>query len=131
MKHFIKKLLRESINGLKQISLKDAISISQVDDINHVGEWLKKPIDDIQFFYKLEPIGLFENVIKEMESSYDEFPKDKIRTKKIFKLLNAGEKPMPIFVELDDTNKFILEGRHRIVAFYWAKIHNVPVIYVK
>jgi hypothetical protein len=92
---------------------------------------VRKNIENIEFFYKEEPIELFNSQISEMELSYINFPKELKRTEKIFNLLKNGEKPKPIFIKLNDKDKFIMEGRHRIVAFKWFDLKNIPVIYVK
>ena len=129
MKKYI-DFINENINSLKEITLKEAISLSQLSDIQDVSEWLHKNNNDIKFFYKEEPISKFENTIKEMESTYDEFPDEYKRTRKIYKLLKNGEKPKAIFIKLKDKDNFIMEGRHRIVAFKWLDLDKVPVIYV-
>ena len=125
-----KQFVNEDINNVKEISLQEAIKLSQKRDVIDVGEWLHKPIDEIKFYYKEEPITLFSDTIHEMESTYDEFVKDRKRTEYIVDLLDDGNKPMAIFVELNDKDKFIMEGRHRIVAFSWFGMNTVPVIYV-
>lgn len=66
-----------------------------------------------------------------MESTYDEFLDEEKRSKYILSLLEKGDKVMPIFVENDDEDRFIMEGRHRIVAFMWYGLKEIPVIYVK
>lgn len=42
-------------------------------------------------------------------------------------MLKNGEKPIPIYVEKDDPHNFIMEGRHRIVAFYLMGFKDVEV----
>lgn len=115
----------------KQITLQEAIKLSQLSDIKSVGEWLNKDINDIKFYYKEEPFEMFESTALEMESTYDEFKDEEKRTYKILKLLNSGKPPMPIFVAKNDNDKFIMEGRHRIVAFLWFDLKTIPVIYVE
>jgi hypothetical protein len=117
-------------SGIKEITLNDAIKLSQLSDVKDVGEWLNKPIEEIKYYYKEEPISMFRDTIKDMESTYNIFPKDKKRTKQIFDQLKNGDKSMAIFIGLNDNNNFILEGRHRIVAFSWFGYNKVPVIYV-
>ena len=102
-----------------------------MSDIKNIGEWLNKPIENIEFYYSIEPINMFITTIKEMESTYDEFPREMSRTQKIVNLIKVGKKPKAIFIELNDPDKFIMEGRHRIVAFHWLGITEVPVLYVK
>jgi len=119
-------------SGLKEISLKEAIDMSQLSDIEAIGEWLRKDINDIKFYYKSEPMEMFKDQAKEMESTYDEFIDEKERSEYILDLISERKNRIyPIFVELEDGDRFILEGRHRVVAFYWLKLDNIPVIYVK
>ena len=118
-------------NDIKEITLNDAIKLTQLSDVKDVGEWLDKPIDEIKYYYKEEPISIFIDTIEEMESTYDEFVDELNRTEHIVDLLENGNKPMAIFIELNDKDNFIMEGRHRIVAFSWFGLDKVPVIYVK
>jgi len=87
-------------------------------DLKDVAGWLRTTVDNLDIDYKSEPMSLYEKSAKEMYESYDEFPKDKKRTDKIIKLLKKGESPLPIYVEKDDPYNFVMEGRHRMVAFY-------------
>ncbi len=50
---------------------------------------------------------------------------------KIKKIIMEGNTLYPIFVEADDKDFFILEGRHKIVSFYECGLLKVPVIFVK
>jgi len=133
LKTTIRELLNENINrsGIKEITLKDAVKLSQLSDVIDVGEWLNKPIEKIKYYYKEEPISMFNNTIEEMESTYDEFTDERDRTEHIVDLLEKGNKPMVIFIELNDKDNFIMEGRHRIVAFSWFGLDKVPVVYVE
>lgn len=129
----IREYLNENINrnGIKEITLSDTIKLSQLSDVKDVGEWLNKPIDEIKYYYKEEPISMFIDTIREMESTYDEFVDERDRTEHIVDLLESGNKPMAIFIELNDKDNFIMEGRHRIVAFSWFGLDKVPVVYVQ
>ena len=137
LKKFIATTIREYLNenvnrfGVKEITLNDAIKLSQLSDVKDVGEWLNKPIDEIKYYYKEEPITMFMDTIDEMESTYDEFIDERDRTEHIFDLLESGNPPMAIFIELNDKDNFIMEGRHRIVAFSWFGLNKVPVVYVE
>ena len=122
--------LFENFDKLNKISLKNVIDLSQKSDVDDVSEWLSKPINKIKFYYKEEPISMFSDTISEMESTFDEYEDEFDRTEYILDLLEVGGKPMPIFVELNDESRFIMEGRHRIVAFSWFGMDKVPVIYV-
>ena len=137
LKKFITTTIREYLNenlnrfGVKEITLNDVIKLSQLSDVKDVGEWLNKPIDEIKYYYKEEPITMFMDTIEEMESTYDEFIDERDRTEHIVDLLESGNPPMAIFIELNDKDNFIMEGRHRIVAFSWFGLDKVPVVYVE
>jgi hypothetical protein len=129
----IKEYLNENMNrsDIKEITLNDAVKLSQLSDVKDVGEWLNKPIEEIKYYYKEEPISMFNDTIKEMESTYDEFIDERDRTEYIVNLLEKGNKPMAVFIKLNDKDNFIMEGRHRIVAFSWFGLDKVPVVYVE
>lgn len=103
----------------------------QDEDIKNLGLWLNTKPENIFLEKKEESIYIFQKQIKEMIASYENLPKEKKRTEKIIKLLKNGEKPYSVYVEKNDENKFILEGRHRIVAFWLMGYKNVDVQYVE
>ena len=119
------------IDDKYKINLKDAIKKTSLKDVESVGEWIKLPKEKIEFYLKEEPISIFQNQISEMESIGNESYEDEERVDKIYDILKNGGKPNPIFVELNDKDKFIMEGRHRIVAFKQIGLKKVPVIYVE
>ena len=97
-------------------------------DLESIALWLNvESVSHVHVKIKKIDISLFENQIKEMEESYKEFPLEKKRTQKIFDKLNNGEMPQPIYVGKDDPNNFIMEGRHRIVAFKWFGLNEIIV----
>ena len=100
-------------------------------DVKDVAEWLGVPSESIQFETRNESIEPFAKQIKEMESSYLEFPEDNERTSAIERLLLTGEVPMPIYVQHGDEHNFIMEGRHRIVAFHRVGLTEIPVCRVR
>ena len=104
-------------------------SITQ-QDLKEVGEWLGTSADNVKVELKKEPISKFEKQIKEMYGTYDEFPKDAKRTNKILNQLKRGEEVLPIYVEKNDKHLFVMEGRHRMVAFWLNKMKEIPVAYV-
>lgn len=110
--------------------LKEDTSIVNDQDLKDVGEWLDTSVDNIKVELKREPISKFEKQIKEMYSTYDEFPKDEKRTNKILNQLKRGGEALPIYVEKNDKNLFVMEGRHRMVAFWLHKMKEIPVAYV-
>jgi dsDNA-binding SOS-regulon protein len=112
-----------------EITLEQTIKLTSQEDVNAIGLWLKKNINDINYILKYEPINKFQQEINDMENSYSKFPKEKKRTEIILNILRNGEDIKPIFYE--DRYDFILEGRHRIVAFKLFGLKEVPVIYVR
>lgn len=100
-------------------------------DIKDVAEWLGVPVESVHFETRNESIEAFKKQIIEMESSYLEFPEDDERTSAIERLLQAGEAPKPIYVEHGDEHNFIMEGRHRIVAFHRFGLTEIPVCRVR
>ena len=100
------------------------------EDLASVAQWLRAEPDQIEVHIKQEPIDKFLGQIKEMYGTFGEFPKDERRTNKILRLLKQGATPMPMYVEQDDPDLFVMEGRHRMVAFYLSGMKTVPVAYV-
>lgn len=96
-------------------------------DLESVAEWLGTTVDQLEVTKSPEPIDRFLNQIKEMYASYDEFPEDADRTNRIVQLIKGGEKPLPIYVEADDPSLFVMEGRHRMVAFWLLGMKKIPV----
>jgi hypothetical protein len=96
-------------------------------DIKSVSEWLNTTVSNLELEYSKEPMEKYLSQAKEMFSTFDEFPKDKKRMLKIKKLLEKGNEVFPIYVEKNDVNSFIMEGRHRIVAFYLLGFNEVMV----
>lgn len=97
-------------------------------DLKDLSEWLDvSDVDELEIVFEMMPITLFEEEINGMESTYNEFPKDKARTKKIYQKLLNGESPQPIYIENGDSSNFVMEGRHRMVAFKWFKLEEVLV----
>lgn len=99
-------------------------------DLVDVAKWMRVEPGKLKIDIKYESIDKFIPQIKEMYESFSEFPKDATRTKKIAKLLKEGATPLPLYVEKKDATMFVMEGRHRMVAFWLAGVENVPVAYV-
>ncbi len=101
------------------------------DDLAHVNGWLRG--DEPTFRLKIEPMAVFKERAEYLLRTYPEFPKDKARTNKIVRELRAGGQQRPIFSDAEafsDEDSFVMEGRHRIVAFYLLGYETVPVVYV-
>lgn len=101
------------------------------EDIKNIELWLNTKSKNIVLEKKEESIYIFQKQIEEMIASYKKLSKEKKRTEKIIKLLKNGEKPYYVYVEKNDETKFILEGRHRIVAFWLLGYKNINVYYVE
>jgi hypothetical protein len=97
-------------------------------DLKDVGEWLKLDPTTARYSLAIEPMSKFEKEARDMLATYDEFPEDDERTHKIVRQLERGAKQLPIFV--DTVDNFIMEGRHRIVAFMLEGLVTVPVVSV-
>lgn len=95
------------------------------EDLEHVAEWFKRDLSELSFEFKYEDIEKFKKQITEMLKPTEE---DRERIELILKHLKEGEPPYAIFV--DKSDNFILEGRHRIVAFYLYGLKKIPVYYV-
>lgn len=102
------------------------------NDLSKVAGWIgANSVEQIETNIVKLPISIFLKQIKEMESTYKEFPKDKKRTEKIFKLLESGNSIQPIYVEDGDKSLFVMEGRHRMVAFLWKGFEEIDVCFCK
>ena len=102
----------------------------QEGDLDAAADWIGKTIDRLRVEVVDEPITIFMKQIKEMYGTYKEYPQDAKRTKTILQKLQAGETEYPIYVQRKDPDKFVMEGRHRMVAFWMAGLKNIPVAYV-
>lgn len=100
-------------------------SSTLIKDFKSVKEWLGA--DKIKVRKQQVSIENYKEEIDEMESSYIHFPKDEQRTSLIYDILKAGGAIYPVWV--DESDNFILEGRHRIVAFYWYGLKEIPTFF--
>lgn len=98
-------------------------------DLKDVADWLDTTPNKLKVEVKQEPIEKFIKQIHEMYGTYDEFPEDEKRTNHILKLLKRGAQPLPIYVAANDPDLFVMEGRHRMVAFWLAGMKTIPVAY--
>ena len=98
-------------------------------DIKSVAEWLNTTPDNLNIETVNEPIQKFIQQIKEMYGTFGENDEDAIRTERIEDLLKQGAKPLPIYVEKNDPELFVMEGRHRMVAFWLVGMTTIPVAY--
>lgn len=101
-------------------------------DLKDVSEWLGVDnLAQINTRMKTVPIGVFIKQIEEMEGTFLEFPEDEDRVNKILSLIKDGEEANPVYVEEDDAANFIMEGRHRIVAFHRAGLKDIAVCFCR
>ena len=98
-------------------------------DLTDVAGWMNTTPDKLKVVVKQEPIEKFIKQIREMYGTYNEFPEDEQRTNRILKLLKRGAQPLPVYVEANDPDLFVMEGRHRMVAFWLAGMTTIPVAY--
>ena len=101
-----------------------------IDDIRAVADWFHTTYDNLEINVVQEPITKFINQINMLYSTYGNFPKDSKRTKKIMKEIKNTDKLFPIYVENGDPSLFVMEGRHRMVAFMLLGFKEIPVAYV-
>lgn len=99
-------------------------------DINDVSDWLRCKPSQLQLRLANISAEVFYQMAQDMIGTYEEFPEDEARTRKILKAIQAGEPVLPVFVEDGDATHFIMEGRHRIVAFIQSGIAEIPVAFV-
>lgn len=97
-------------------------------DLKDVSDWLGCRTQNLRLTRTSMSLDRFRISAEEMLGTYDEFPNDRKRTEMILEKLYAGEPPIPVFIEKDDPHAFILEGRHRIVAFMIYGLTEVPVV---
>lgn len=98
-------------------------------DLKDVSEWLRCKPEQLQLRLVNLRAEFFYQMAQDMLGTYEEFPEDEVRTRKILKAIQAGEPVLPVFVEDGDTTHFIMEGRHRIVAFIQSGLSEIPVAF--
>lgn len=97
-------------------------------DLEEVKGWLNTDnVEDIVWSIEKNPIQKYMKQIKEMLSTYEEFPEDRDRTREIQRLIKDGHGTQPIYVENGDSSNFVMEGRHRMVAFYLEGMNEIDV----
>lgn len=97
-------------------------------DINQVSQWLRTK--NLTFRFDKLPVKIIKKQIQEMYFSYEEFSEDEDRTDKIIEEVNDSGKLYPIFIEENDPNYFVMEGRHRMVAMWKLGYRKIPVMFV-
>jgi hypothetical protein len=116
---------------MKQVVREHPQSIRKTlsDDLLAVAKWLKCKPQNLMLRKAEVPAESFRSLVDNLVETYANFPGEKIRTQKILKKIGKGEPLLPVFIEENDPESFIMEGRHRIVAFLLAGASTVPVLY--
>jgi len=99
-------------------------------DLKDVASWMNTTVDNLHIEVEMVPIEHFEKRIKEMYNTYDSYPDDAHRTNKIIDNIKSGSKPLPVYVDISDPYMDVMEGRHRMVAFWLLGMKEIPVAYV-
>jgi hypothetical protein len=99
-------------------------------DLRDVASWMDTTVDNLHIEVDLVPIEHFEKQIKEMYNTYEEYPNDAERTKRIIDQIKSGAKPLPIYIDISNPTGLVMEGRHRMVAFWLLGMKEIPVAYV-
>lgn len=99
-------------------------------DLCDVAKWMKCKVQNLQLRKTEVPSAFFKDLVDGLILSYARFPGEKQRTLKILKQIERGQPLLPVFIEEGDQDNFVMEGRHRIVAFHLAGLPTVPVIFV-
>ena len=122
------KFLTEDVQQLYPREVSAKFNNPQVtSDLNDVLGWFPGSTVTFSIDYNVST-AKFATQAKEMFSTFDKFPEDAERVKEIRKLIVQGKQQHPIFV--DSSNNFILEGRHRITAFYELNLPTVTRVWV-
>lgn len=97
-------------------------------DLKSIAMWLNvESIAAVDVQLTKMKLSEFRKQIDEMEATYEEFPKDKKRSQRIYNKIKEGAPPQPIFIEKEDPTLFVMEGRHRMVAFKWLGFEEIIV----
>jgi hypothetical protein len=134
-----KKRLEKTANSLGLVKNKTynweevTENFSALHDVRNILDWLKiENPDNVQFRYdELPVVGILGTNIKQRMDSLDKFPESKKRVDKILKKLENGQHSFPIYIEEGDPHLFIMEGRHRAIAFILNGMDKIPVFFVK
>lgn len=96
-----------------------------------VCQWMKVDnLAKLHFTIEKQPINRFISQIEEMEASYPLFPKELKRTQRIIQEINKSSILFPVYIDRNDSSLFVMEGRHRLVAFKRMGFSVIPVAVV-
>jgi len=96
------------------------------NDLAYVAEWMADAPTELTF--AIEPLEKYTKEIQDRLGTYDDSPRHASRTNTIVELLRAGAPQRPVFI--DTEYGMLIEGNHRIVAFYLLGLTSLPVVYV-
>jgi hypothetical protein len=103
----------------------------QAADVQSVAEWLRCDPSEVSISPCWMPIHQHRDAVENMLASYEYLPKERERTNRILDLLlDSGEPLQPVFIAAGDAERFVMEGRHRLVAFWEAGLRYIPVALV-
>lgn len=98
-------------------------------DLADVAKWLKCKPGDLALRKADVSADTFRERVDGLIESYSDFPEERKRMLEILKKIGEGEPLLPIFIEENDPDCFIMEGRHRIVDFLIAGLTTIPVLF--
>jgi len=98
-------------------------------DLADVAKWMECGIEELSLCMAEEPMAGYSELAARLLDSHRDFPDDARRTRRILRLLKEGERQLPVFV--DDRDGFLMEGRHRVVAFKMAGVESLTVVRVR
>lgn len=107
----------------------EAVRMRLGSDLEDVAKWLKCKPQQLALKRSSLPAETFRELVSGLVDSYDHLPGERKRMQKILKEIENGAPLLPVFIEEDDPENFIMEGRHRIVAFLLAGVTTVPVMF--
>ena len=104
-------------------------ALEKTKDLKAAAAWFNVEPSEIGYKLVYEPIEKFQKDKTRLET-LDQYPGDLKRVRRIARELRKNGRLLPVFVEEDDPEMFIIEGRHRILAFWIVGQKEIPVVYV-
>jgi tRNA nucleotidyltransferase/poly(A) polymerase len=128
-------LLEKNIKTINESVGKEPSKQQIVNDIkkerNNLAQWLKaKDVNQLKYSLKYLSITDFVDSVRARIPAMTGSDRNKVNKIKR-EIKSKGGFILPVYIEHGDNYKFILEGRHRIIAFYELGIKNIPVVFVR
>lgn len=98
-------------------------------DLPKVAEWLRSPLGSLSFLFDPVPLSAWPGLAG-AAADLPGFPADLARVARIEARLRSGSDPWPLFVEEHDPELFVMEGRHRRLAFFSLGMTEAPAMRV-